>query len=98
MTRPSKLPLADVDEALAAADSPWTREGDALVWERRFETFSDAIAFVGEVAALAEEADHHPDIEIHYTLVKLSVSTHDAGGLTVLDLDLAEAIAAIGTL
>ncbi|HEY8081881.1 MAG TPA: 4a-hydroxytetrahydrobiopterin dehydratase [Acidimicrobiales bacterium] len=93
MTRPPRLDPGTVDQALAAASSPWERSGDHLELERRFETFGDAIAFVNDVAALAEEADHHPDIEIRYTLVRLSLSTHDAGGLTQLDVDLAAAIA-----
>ena len=52
------------------------------------------MAFVNRVAALAEAADHHPDIDIRYSKVTLALSTHDAGGLTARDFDLAEAIGA----
>lgn len=93
MTRPPRLDPGTVDQALAASGSPWVREGDRLALERRFATFSDAIRFVNDVAALAEEANHHPDFEVHYDTVRLRLWTHDVGGLTDLDLDLAAAIA-----
>jgi 4a-hydroxytetrahydrobiopterin dehydratase len=59
--------------------------------ERTFElpSFRDAIAFVGRVADLAEEANHHPDITISYKKVTLRWTTHSAGGLTDLDYELA---------
>jgi 4a-hydroxytetrahydrobiopterin dehydratase len=59
--------------------------------ERTFElpSFRDAIAFVGRVAELAEEANHHPDIAISYKKVTLRWTTHSAGGLTDLDYELA---------
>jgi 4a-hydroxytetrahydrobiopterin dehydratase len=84
VSRPSRLDLGTIDQALAASDSPWERQGDVLVLERRFDTFAEAIAFV--------DRNHHPDISVRYTAVRLEVSTHDAGGLTQLDLDLAAAI------
>jgi 4a-hydroxytetrahydrobiopterin dehydratase len=70
-------------------------------WERReneirrtwtFADFEASMAFVNKVAALAQAADHHPDIDIRYAKVTLALSTHDAGGLTERDFDLAEAI------
>jgi 4a-hydroxytetrahydrobiopterin dehydratase len=59
--------------------------------ERTFvlPSFRDAIAFVGRVADLAEEANHHPDITISYKKVTLRWTTHSAGGLTDLDYELA---------
>ena len=95
MTRPPRLDLGTVDQALAARDSPWERQGDTLVLERRFDSFADAIGFVNAVAREADDRNHHPDISVRYTAVRLELSTHDAGGLTQLDLDLAEAIAAL---
>jgi 4a-hydroxytetrahydrobiopterin dehydratase len=92
VSRPSRLDLGTIDQALAASDSPWERQGDVLVLERRFDTFAEAIAFVDAVAREADERNHHPDISVRYTAVRLEVSTHDAGGLTQLDLDLAAAI------
>ena len=60
----------------------------------RSPDFSGSMAFVNRVAALAEAADHHPDIDIRYSKVTLVLSTHDAGGLTARDFALAEAIGA----
>ena len=57
-----------------------------------FDDFSQAIEFVNGVAEIAEEDDHHPEIDIRYNKVKLSLSTHSEGGLTDLDFELAEKI------
>ena len=57
-----------------------------------FERFADGIAFVDRVAVAADEMDHHPDIDIRYTKMTMSLSTHDAGGITASDLHLAEKI------
>ncbi|HUD69781.1 MAG TPA: 4a-hydroxytetrahydrobiopterin dehydratase [Acidimicrobiales bacterium] len=94
MTRPALLDTATVDAALAAAGSPWARDGDKLRVEFQFPTFMDAIGFVVTVAENAERLNHHPDIDVRYTTVRLVVSTHDQGGLTELDLQLAEAASA----
>lgn len=67
----------------------WDREGDEIVRVFELETFPAAISFVGRVAVLAEEADHHPDLDIRYRRVRVALTTHDAGGLSQLDLDLA---------
>jgi 4a-hydroxytetrahydrobiopterin dehydratase len=67
----------------------WSQVDGAL--ERRFEfnDFPQAVAFVNRVAELAQAADHHPDIEIHYRHVTLRWSTHSAGGVTDRDRELA---------
>lgn len=65
--------------------------GDAIGREFRFADFVHAVAFVNRVAELAEAAEHHPDIDIRYSKVTLRLSTHDAGGVTGKDLDLARA-------
>jgi 4a-hydroxytetrahydrobiopterin dehydratase len=67
----------------------WAREGDAIVKTYELPTFMDAIAFVTRVAGRAEAADHHPDLDIRYRKVRVALSTHDAGGLTDKDFDLA---------
>ena len=56
------------------------------------DDFVAALAFVGDVGRLAEEADHHPDIDIRYDRVTLALMTHDSDGITQADLDLARAI------
>lgn len=69
----------------------WRREGDAIVRELKFEDFRQAIAFVNRVAEAAEAANHHPDITVHgYNRVRLTLSSHSAGGITAADFELAE--------
>jgi 4a-hydroxytetrahydrobiopterin dehydratase len=70
----------------------WKRRSNKIVKDFEFESFRDSIVFVNRVATLADEFDHHPDIDIRYTTVTLTLSTHDAGGITEKDLDLAEQI------
>lgn len=70
----------------------WTRRGGAIVKTYQFKTFPDGIAFIGRVAEVAEAANHHPDIDIRYTKIICSLSTHDSGGITQKDLDLARAM------
>lgn len=79
-----------VDAALP--ELAWTREGDALVKVVRKADFAEALAYVNAVGALAEAADHHPDIDIRWNTVTLALSTHSAGGLTAKDLDMAAQI------
>jgi len=61
----------------------------ALVGRFEFDGFADAIRFVDEVAAEAEDMDHHPDIDIRFDTVTLTLSTHSEGGITQLDVELA---------
>jgi 4a-hydroxytetrahydrobiopterin dehydratase len=70
----------------------WKHEGEFITRTFEFDHFMDAIAFVNEVAEAAEREEHHPDINIRYTTVKLSIQTHSEGGLTEWDFDLAKAI------
>ena len=90
-------PLADA-EISSALDllSGWTREGDEIVKTFDCRTFAGAIAFVVQVAFLAERADHHPDIDVRWSRVRVALTTHDANGLTNRDLDLAAEIEGIG--
>lgn len=70
----------------------WELEKNAITRTVEFEEFMDAIDFVNDLAEIAEEAQHHPDINIRYTKVSLKLTTHDAGGLTELDIELAQRI------
>jgi 4a-hydroxytetrahydrobiopterin dehydratase len=67
----------------------WEISAGELVRTYKFEDFRAAMRFVNQVADLAEAAGHHPDIDIRYNKVRLALVTHDAGGLTVKDFDLA---------
>ena len=85
--------LSDQELAQALADSPWERDGDAIVREREFEDFVAAIRYVDQVAEAAEAANHHPDILVHgWNKVRLMLSTHSVGGLTQADLDMARTL------
>ena len=67
----------------------WKIVAGELVRTFQFEDFRGALSFVNRVGELAEEAGHHPDIDLRYNRVRLALTTHDAGGLTVKDFDLA---------
>lgn len=75
--------LADVDGWVLSAD------GGAITRTFTFRNFSEAFAFMTRVALAAEKMDHHPDWSNVYSKVEVTLNTHDAGGLTVLDFDLA---------
>lgn len=71
----------------------WTHDGDALTRDYEFPDFKAAMWFVNRVADLAEERNHHPDILVHgWNRVRLTLSSHDAGGITERDHALAAAI------
>jgi 4a-hydroxytetrahydrobiopterin dehydratase len=95
MTRPAKLDVTVVDTWLAAHPG-WQRRGaDGIVKPYAFPDFASALAFVVRVACLAEKVDHHPDIELGWGRARVLWSTHDAGGVTELDLSAAAATDAI---
>ena len=73
----------------------WALEGGEITWTFTRRDFSDALLLVGAVAFLAEEAGHHPDIDIRWNKVTLTLSTHSAGGLTAADFALAKRISAL---
>ena len=72
-----------------AALPDWKIVSGELVRTYQFKDFRAALGFVNRVGELAEEAGHHPDIDIRYNRVRLGLTTHDAGGITVKDFDLA---------
>jgi 4a-hydroxytetrahydrobiopterin dehydratase len=85
--------LSDAEIRAALTELPgWTYFGNALHKDFRFRGFRAAIAFINRVAEQAIAAAHHPDFESHFDRVILSLSTHDEGGVTSKDVDLARAI------
>ncbi len=70
----------------------WTKVGDTITKTLTFEDFVDAVSFVNQVAVVAEQANHHPDIDIRYNKVTFFLTTHSAGGLTDKDVALASEI------
>ena len=91
---PELLSEEDVSAQLSKCPE-WERAGAVIGRELDFASFLDGIDFVQEVAELAEEANHHPDIDIRWRKVKLVLSTHSKGGLTELDFALAQKIDAL---
>ena len=85
----------DAVDAALGAGLGWQRDGDELVKTRRGRDFADSLAYVVAVSALAEEMDHHPDIDIRWNVVTLRLTTHSDGGITRKDLDLAGRIDAL---
>ena len=86
-----KLPQAELDRALR--DLPgWTVKDGAITKTFKHDSFPEAVLFVGAVAHLAELANHHPDIDIRYSNITLALVTHDQGGITDKDVQLARRI------
>jgi len=83
-----KLSAQQIDVLLSKL-SDWKTEGGELVRTFNFKDFRESLAFVNRVGELAEAAGHHPDIDIRYNKVRLALVTHDAGGLTAKDFELA---------
>jgi 4a-hydroxytetrahydrobiopterin dehydratase len=84
----------EIDERLSGGS--WRREGDTIVRDVELGDFAAAIALVNAVAVLAEQANHHPDLLVYgYKRVRLTLTTHSAGGVTALDLALADAVDAL---
>jgi 4a-hydroxytetrahydrobiopterin dehydratase len=82
----------DIERGLGGLHG-WRREGDAIARDLELRDFAEAMAFVNEVADVAEERNHHPDILVHgWNKVRLTVTNHSAGGLTQPDFDLAATI------
>lgn len=93
----SRAPLSHEEIQRALTDLPgWEVEHGRLTTTRELASFPDAIAFVGQVAEIAEDLDHHPDIDIRWRTVRLAVCTHDQGNqITHRDVDLARAVDAL---
>jgi 4a-hydroxytetrahydrobiopterin dehydratase len=92
--RPTLLTDTDLDAALRTLDG-WRRVGAAITRTVEFHSFPDAISFVTRLAFAAEALDHHPDLDIRYAKVTVTLSTHSAGGVTALDVQLATTVNAL---
>jgi 4a-hydroxytetrahydrobiopterin dehydratase len=88
---PEKLSDISIQRELGTLPG-WSRKGDVITKTFQFRDFLTGIAFVSAVAKAADAADHHPDIDIRYTKVICTLSTHSAGGITQKDLDMARKI------
>jgi len=86
-----RLSKSEVQERLRTLNG-WKLDDDEIEKEFKFADFKEAMAFVNLVADAAEAANHHPDIEISYNKVEMTLSTHSEGGVTEKDFDLAAKI------
>ena len=91
MTRPARLSDAEIRTRLATLPG-WSLAAGKLRREFRFADFSEAFGFMARAALAAEKMDHHPDWSNVWNRVTVELSTHDAGGLTALDFELAAAM------
>ncbi|MCK9494009.1 MAG: 4a-hydroxytetrahydrobiopterin dehydratase [Dehalococcoidia bacterium] len=94
MPAPARLTEDQVASALSSLDG-WAREGDQIIRNFEFGDFVEAFGFLARAAILQEKANHHAEVWGVYNQVRLTLSTHDAGGLTQKDIDLATAINAL---
>ena len=78
------------------AQSGWSYKDKSIRKEYDFPSFRDSIVFVNRIASIADDVDHHPDIDVRYNKVLLTITTHDSGGVTENDLALAEKLAVSG--
>ena len=89
------LSQSDIESRLRSVPA-WHIEAGELTRTVALKDFVAALAFVNKVGDLAEKAGHHPDIDIRYNKVRLGLVTHDAGGITAKDFDLAAALDRLG--
>jgi 4a-hydroxytetrahydrobiopterin dehydratase len=87
----ARLSDAEIDERLGGLDG-WKRSGDAIVKEYDNGDFKGSVDFVNRLTPEAEEMNHHPDLEISWKTVTVTVTSHSEGGLTDKDFELARRI------
>lgn len=85
--------ISDAELAAHLKKCPeWEVDGNEITRTVEFESFGEAVDFVNDLAEIAEEYQHHPDIDIRYAKVTLHLTTHEKGGLTERDFDMAQRI------
>ena len=82
--------LLSTEEIQSGLPDGWERDGDEIVRTFEFDSYLDGVGFASGAAGIAEEAWHHPEMTITWGEVAVRLTTHDAGGITAKDLDLAE--------
>ena len=91
MPKIAKLTESEVTSELSSVEN-WKREGDKLFCEYEFENFVVAFSFMAGCALVAEKMDHHPEWFNVYNKVRVHLTTHDAGGISAFDFELARAM------
>lgn len=82
----------DDDAVAAGLPEGWTQDGDEIVREFEFDSYLEAVGFAAAVGGIAEEGFHHPEIVVGYRTVEVRFTSHEAGGLTEQDLELADRV------
>ena len=91
----ARLENEEIESRLEGLDG-WSREGEAITKEFENGDFKGSVDFVNRLTPEAEEMNHHPDLEISWAKVKVTITTHSEGGLTAGDFELAGRIDALG--
>jgi 4a-hydroxytetrahydrobiopterin dehydratase len=91
-----KMTPAEIEGKVGSTDN-WQVKSDTLFKRFEFANFADSLAFVNKVGAIAESADHHPDITFGWGYAELRTTTHDRGGVTDVDFALVDKIDGLGT-
>ena len=94
MAAPERLHIDEIKAGLAMLPG-WDIRGDKLVAHYELRSFRDAVALTVQIADVADELDHHPEWRVAYRRVQVTTTTHDAGGLTRLDILLATRVSAV---
>lgn len=87
----ARLTDTEIEAALGGLEG-WQRDGDSIVREFKLKDFVAALGLIAQIGVLAERANHHPELRNVYNTVRVALSTHDEGGVTEKDLDLAREI------
>lgn len=90
-----KLSAKEAAEQMLALKDGWDLHEGKLKRRFIFKTFKEAVQFVNKIAEIAEEAAHHPEMEVDYNKVQIKLWTHDVKGLTAKDFEVAKAIDAL---
>lgn len=85
------LDAEELEDALKKCPE-WEPQGNAISRTVEFEEFNDSIDFVNDLAEIAEKAQHHPDMLVSYNKVTVTLTTHDSGGVTERDIELAQRV------
>ncbi len=87
--------LLSDDEIASGLPDDWERDGDEIVRTFSFDQYLDGIGFAAGVGGIAEDAWHHPELRIEWGEVEVRFTTHDAGGITQKDLDMADRVSEV---
>jgi 4a-hydroxytetrahydrobiopterin dehydratase len=86
-----KLGDEEIEDRLGELEG-WTREGDTIVREFKLDDFQGSVDFINRLTPVAEDMNHHPDLQVSWNKVTVSITTHSEGGLTENDFELAKSI------